>query len=304
MQTDDGLFGDPSISITGPWIPYHAEIRGDFICWNRDYDPEDPPSSTNIFAAAVHLMDRGSSEANLKRMLDAFIGLKNEQDVLRFVKTFGTLQLCTKGDPVTRVHSPSASLDCMPEGWSDNLWCERIDQWLSYVQVADGILKVASALHQDEQAPEEYWRGTNFILQGPDTVTDSDDPRLTYPNGQVNYKWIAGRSVARQQKHLALLVEAWLSFGDIQFDFAWTPSGPDFGLNGNTFSTLGIQLMMAVSSRQRFSICSLCGRLYARKNKPQRRRRNYCDDCKTRGSTLRKQAQRAKEKRLKEATDG
>ena len=300
MQTDEGFFGDPSIPITGPWIPYHAELRGDYICWNRDYDPKDPPSSTNVFAAAAHLMDRGPTEANLKRMLDDFVGLKDEQDVLRFVKTFGTLQLCTNGDPVTRVHSPSASLDCMPEGWLDNLWCERIDQWLSYVQVADGILKVASALHEDEKAPEEYWQGTNFILQRPDTRPDIHDSR---PNGLVNYKWISGRSVVRQKKHLALLVKAWISFGDIQFDFTWAPSGPDFSLNGNTFTTLGIQLMMAVSSSQRSSICSMCGRLYARDRKPQRRRRNYCENCKTQGSTLRKQTERAR-KRLKETTDG
>lgn len=305
METEDGLLGNPALPIIGSWIPYHSEIRGDFVCWNRDFDPDDPPSSTNLGEAFVHLKSLVPSKANPKGMLDTFIRIKNESDVLRFVQKYGALQLCENGSTVTRLHGPLDGFPCMPDHWIEPLWHERLDHWYSYVRVARGIIDAASALHEGERASEEFWYGTNFILEPLDVVSDIEDPRLSDANGQVNPKWISRQPVARQRRHLASLVEAWLYRGDVQLGFSWGSSGPDFDLNGATFATLGIQLMFAVSKNQRLTICDGCGKPYTRDRKPQRGRRNYCPDCIERGIDIRdrKRRQRANDL-MKEGTNG
>lgn len=270
--------------IAGAWAPYYAELTEDSICWNDQMDPNNPPDiltngALDFYKAYIAHPEMKPKEVDPKGMLDAFIRIKSGPEVRNFVMRYGPLELCSDGLPATRWHRPGLGLTCMPPSWEGcDTWCEKLAHWLDYVRIANSIVDITSALNQDQKAPADCWAGTQVFL--------SIDTQTT-----------ARQGIAQQKIWLAFLIEGWLQLGDASLTFSWSRSEPEFSLHGNTFATLGLQMMFAVSQKQRLVFCSACGEPYTRKRKPQRHRNNYCSQaCKKSGAVLRKRAERQKKR--------
>ena len=221
-----------------------------------------------------------------KRMLNAFVRIEDGSGVLNFARRFGVLELCAKGDPLRPDHRPNqlkhlAPPECIPKGWPKRPWHERVDHWLKYVREADGVVKIGSALRLGQQPAESDWDDVLSIMQG----------------GSVTYTYnVSEIDPIYQYQLLGQAVDHWLMNGHVRPSFWWSESGPVLGLTGNTFGTIGIQLMFTLTKALGVAVCSGCGRGYLRQvREPQRGRKNFCPRCGERvASRLRKRAERAR----------
>lgn len=286
METPDGQMGDPALPIADTLIPVFSELQDGYVCWHPEYDPQNPPDDTGPsgYIDVTRMLERPNQiDAKTDGMLDAFIQLRDGEGILRFVRTFGPLHLCSDGLPLTELH-PGLELDCIPHDWPYCLWPEKLDHWLKFVRRAKAILGIAAALHQEEKGDSVDWALLEYSIK----------PAGGY---RINLKDMSRESLRTQRQNLAWRIEDWLNHGDISQSFTWPDRGPSFGFVGSTFGVLGLQLMFAVSKGQRMTICDGCGGAYTRDRKPTRGKRNYCTACKDGGVDKRdrKRRQRARE---------
>jgi len=286
-MTRDGQssLGDPAFPLVNVVIPkyIHLEDGKLFWGWTGPYDQLGPMWGMEELWAGVDLkalmalgMTTGPPPAvSPKRMLDAFIAIKNPEEVLRFAQTYGVLGLCAEGEPPRPEHRQTKySQACIPEGWPRTLWYERVDHWLMYVRQTNAIVKIAAALHNEKLTNDSDWK------EAVDTPF--------WANTDVSN--LSRSSREHQLEYLAVVIDRWLRIGDIRPTFSWTSSRPRIRLAGSTFGILGLQLMFAVSKSQGLAVCDGCGQAYLRMGRvPQRGKRNFCPDCgETVASKLRK----------------
>ena len=188
------------LSLTEGMIPSYLKLEGDRLYWsyaseagtNRPLDHllEDDAAFPDV--ETVQLQDGMTVEVisiespryvDPKRILDNFLRIKDGDDVLRFAKRYGVLELCAKGDPMKREHRrPFRSEDCFPEGWPSTPWHERVGDWLRYVNGANAILRIAAALDLNETSMASDWE--QVVESCPGYFTDPTGASLQVPNAQ------------------------------------------------------------------------------------------------------------------------
>ena len=137
MLIEAGMFDadHPDILLVGSLpigqlsIPKHIGLAGNSLYW-YDYP----------------LDDYARDKANDSGALNAFIRIKTSDDVLRFARRYGPLNLCSHGRPPMHRGENQERSWCAPCGW------ESIDKWLAYVGLARSCLDFAATL---KVAPEK-----------------------------------------------------------------------------------------------------------------------------------------------------
>lgn len=243
MADKDGMIGSAHFLWTvSP--PPHAQLNGDRLEWW--YDNWDP------FKGEATPPDRSTSP---KRMLDNFVSIRTDKDVLRFAQRFGVMFICQHGLPATHSspHSTAYPWDDLPQpgekrGWcmalgSDNAkwsegkgWNEEalwapLDSWFHYVGLARAILNLGIALHSGQPGAVDDWKA---VLTGG----------LARQIGQeeVLAEVLAGKRSGRAgvipgfryyvpptapgRLYLSSAVSAWLYLGNVRPSLVWPP--PDF----------------------------------------------------------------------------
>ena len=103
----------------GPLVPAHIELRGGELVWD-----------------AVTISHR----ADPRRMLDAFVRIKDADGVLRFARRYGPLLLCSRGEHLGRDHrGEGCALDVGPP-WDRGV--ESIEHWMRWVREARAIMRI------------------------------------------------------------------------------------------------------------------------------------------------------------------
>lgn len=227
-------------------------------------------------------------------ILEQFVRLADgSTDAIRdYALKWGVLGICKHGLPRThnfrRLGPPRF---CMPTGYRSiddfgtcTAW-EPLSAWRHYSRLAQGILDIASRLHQGESVDDEdLWKQAGIEFMGYDDA-DKRTRRIF------------------QQFTISVEVNGWLELAGVRPFFSWgegeeatvalgtTTLGfstamqkewlPKLShLHGTTlFGALGIQILMAVSRKEGFAICSACGMPYAPKRRPNPKRRRYCHRC-------------------------
>ena len=200
-----------------------------------------------------------------KGMLDAFVSIQGEQDVEKFARRYGVLDLCEHDIPVIERHP------CRPRG-SPGLCWEPAEVWIRMAKEARAVLNLASWINQDNPPAESDWSDISSIEFFPEKP----------------------RSAEEMKGRLYAVVNEWLSLGSPRVTFSPEDQGSVFGFGGGVVAVIAVQLMLAVSNSQRLAVCYGCGHPYTRGRKPQRGRKNYCLTCKKAGvdAKIRKQVQR------------
>jgi len=300
------FFGDPVLPLFETVIPTYLKLKGDRLYWSISSIENEDGTTRPTDHANRNKVSPGSSDPSqeikslrnalarnslrgydpnftTKGMLDAFVRVREGNDVLRFAKRYGILELCEHSLPMAN-GSPSrcaAGYSCRPRGWPGLCW-DPIDGWLRFVRQAKGMLGIAAALNQGKTPDGIHWTNADHRDLSEETTTFG--------------KYLSSEDLNFQQHLLARSIGEWLRMGEVEPLFTWPESGPAIGFIGTTFGTLAAQLMFVVSKSQALAVCSGCGQPYLRRGKkPQRGRRNFCPSCgeKT-ASRLRKRDQRAK----------
>ena len=196
-------------------------------------------------------------------MLDAFVRLEDEPDVLKFAQRWGPLRLCSHN--LTSRHGTQTiffDVEGKCETGKDE---EPLEAWFLWADSARALLSVAANLHQGQEPSLDVWRRAEQML----------NPRATR----------ASESTVRQSKlwesqiYCGDLVWAWLDIARISPKFTWDGT-PQFFLWTDAFGTLGLQLAQAIARSHGLAVCDGCGVAYMRQGrKPQVGRRNYCQSC-------------------------
>jgi len=271
-------------------------VRNGFLMW-QFREPDRVIEGTAIFNTPIPSprarLDLGTRVRNEKDMLRRFVELcdSSDQAVLEFAKCWGRLRLCEHSmphdhGPLTmyklRVPQPVARRiiksrrtrlprDIVrPACFS--LTGESLHAWRFFSRQAQAILKIAARVHSGRVGANEDWE---WVLDG----------------GLPGHPG----SATAQLNHV-FLVEAlrgWTSLGRLRL---WVPDlEGKIKLTGfDLFAKLAIELVLAVSRRKGFGVCSACGRQYEPSRRPARDRSNYCDDvrCQREAARRRKAASR------------
>ena len=219
----------------------------------------------------MHMCYHG--DVSTDEMLDYFTKIKSGDGVLRFARRYGVLELCGHGHhrhedatecPEPRRPSPVEYPDDEAEGW---LFREPLSGWFRHVQVVNSILRVAAALRLDEAQSPEDWQ------------TIKDDELLGYPfrRHDLSLGW----------EGLSYVLNTWLRAGNVSPEVSTQDGRRKITFGGDTWSTLGFQTALAVTGEGRTAVCGGCNRVYSRLRKPQRGRRNFCQECNEDGTAAR-----------------
>lgn len=283
MTTDDGSIGDPAIPVEGPDVPPYIRLEDgrmtysfaaqmkegelyplDHLMRGGETWEQNTPRSIDDIRGTPKI-----SEADTKEMLDAFVSIQSEGDILRFARKYGVLELCEHDIPVEKGHG----VPCRPRGWPGLYW-EPVDSWMRLVREARAVLMLVAAINQENPTSADDWAAI----------------------ASIDFLWepsvLARDPVSVQKKRLDMVVNSWLSIGLPQLTYS--SSTQILGFDGGVISVIAVQLMFAVSNSQRLAVCNGCGHPYNRARKPQKGRNNYCQTCKDDGvdARLRKRKER------------
>ncbi|GEM_PF-2565249 len=316
-----GLLGITGLPIRKPSVPAVIELHEDHLDWSN---PDGPLTSyteirvlpgsqgDNLELKNVPTYERTSErvEVDATGALDRFARLRTSEDVLRFARQYGVLELCEHGLPAT--HNPrflSIPLIGLVQGpslwvpvgvgvreepsflieergkrpWCEGLGSERIDTWLFWSRQAASILNVANALAKDVPTQQTDWE---IIL------TEKFDRRPLLLEALTARSWIA-------RLYLEGAVNRWLHLANVRLSISWPMPNdkPSLELEATTFGILGVQLLTAVGRAQELAVCDGCSRTYFRQGRrPQAGRANFCPECRERKvpELLRQRRKRAK----------
>lgn len=230
-----------------------------------------------------------------KGLLDAFIRIRSDGDVVQYVKRWGAFGICQthalpaehdgEGLRLSRLtgFEPKELPDgleydslawsrrgrCRP-GWNphpqDEIFSEPLERYHYFSRQARTIAILASALHNHDPGRSEDWER----LGGLNPV--DMDQRL----GSSIDEYGGWRRVVLMES-----INEWLHIGDVRPSVVWFEHEPSFRFFESTpFGTLGVQLLLAATRRQGLAVCSECATPYFRKKRaPKKGFRNYCDEC-------------------------
>jgi hypothetical protein len=253
LTTEGGLMGRSPIP---PYVPTHPEEF--WIADGRLYWRGGP-----VFEAVP-----------TEGLLDAFVRIDSEPDVLRFAIQFGPLGLCRHGFPSGHCldghqflfDSPSRR-QCFPSRPAPA--SEPVAGWFVYARAARAMLNLAAALHNGTLGrPEDWADAFESVPRDQDVIPPDPTDIAKTPLTLIGLRHL-----------LADLINEWLLLGDVRPRLLWE-EGAGITFDAGTFGAMAVQLMQAVSRTNGLAICSSCGLPYMRTGrKAPQGRRNYCPDC-------------------------
>jgi hypothetical protein len=253
-------------------------------------------------------------------ILAEFVRLADSStDAIRdYALKWGVLGICKHGLPRTHNFRQSGlSHFCPPRGFRGdgdldivNGW-EPLSAWRRYSRLALGILNIASRLHQGVTVDDErFWKRAGIRFMG---YEDTDERRRrtfqqfalsTEVNGWLELANVRPFFSWGEDEEATIALGTTILWFSLTTQKDWLPLLPH--LHGTTlFGALGIQLLMAVSRKEGFAICSACGSPYTPKRRPNPTRRHYCDKCGVKAAWRNaQQDRRSKLRKRKDSIEG
>ncbi len=213
---------------------------------------------------------------NTEGVLNDFVKLADASDekILAFTQKWGPLWLCVKHQDC--VWSPNT----VRLGWDGKkdccLWfpAEPLAFYRRYARLVKGILDAAALLAEGKPVPSSLWQEAGW-------------------SGEENQF-----DIAVQRFFLASSVNGWLQGSDVTLWLAWDREKHP-SLNVDTgwgcFQRMWVELAQCLAGARELCICDMCHQLYVRYDrKPQKGRKNYCPECRSKNAKQRAYAEQKK----------
>ena len=137
---------------------------------------------------------------------------------------------------------------------------EPVEAWRTWARRAHALLAVAAALQQKRLGAESDWRmATDMEMETPRPRTEG---------------W----------RLLALFADYWLKAADVrpwpqvQDGVVRLTLGSDWG-HSPLFGAIAVQLVLAISGAEGFTVCDACRNVYAPRRTPRGGEHHYCETC-------------------------
>lgn len=267
------------------------------------------PGAELVEQAGGLYLDAGSTFPDVEAVkhetggvLEGFVKLAegSPDDVLRFARRFGMLEVCECGLPhqhnPPRVYQgttttisftvadqlvrngqsmanvvPLLDLSCKPLWRSGDP--EPVMAWTTWAERARAVLALASRLHRGKPGLPDDWR-------------------VAYPgwpwNDAGTEAWrtaVSGRGIGVERSMLGRVLNEWLALTGAAVSVEWHVSDrrPTIGLAADgLFPNLARELVFAVTKLDSLYVCSGCGELYRPSRRP-RSEHHYCEECRSGG---------------------
>jgi len=247
---------------TDPWWVPEIVLAGDGVLIWRHGGAEHPGHQVHVGP----------------KLLEDFVRLPAADDraIEAYVRRWGVLYICEHNLISSHRHTPRATPQL---GWwwrcdlhvievEGHYWyCEPLDVWRKYAEIARAMLAIAGDLYRDRPGEVNDWR----VVLG---LGNDDEP----PTWALESPW-HGRFFLRS------VVNSWLDLARVRPTLWWTEKITTVTLGNRVlFDALAIQLLHVIGRRRGLAICSSCGRFYTPPRRPAANRRRYCDECRPRAA--------------------
>lgn len=223
-------------------------------------------------------------------VLQSFLDLEGaaSDKIAKFARRWGVLGICRHGLPAihntginTFGDSPAWKLiqrheyrdSCFPAQWSENFWCEPLDEWRYWIQQAKVIVRLGVELHALRSGDPKDWQTMGYEPKfyrgfiGGDKIPPMPPPVTL------------GRIL------LAQYINDWLTITGVQPLFFWEQGKHAFYLGSwgidRLLAALGVQILLLINRSSGYALCSNCGRPFLLRHNQSANRNVYCDspDC-------------------------
>jgi hypothetical protein len=222
-------------------VPSEIELDGDSLAWTTLKPKMRPPG-----------------QGTLSRFIE--LHEATAEEILAYARDWGVIGFCAHGLPASHNHYPFGVSNGVPPCEPLSSWGrlrDPLNLWREYSRRAKGLWQVGIKLDQGRQILASDWE-------------------------------IAGDGLAERAKLLgarATIAEQlsdWMVFGQVRPVFAWNRERKDWEISigaqtfPNLFGLLAIRLMLAVSDKDGFAICTICNGWYMPNRRPAMNRESYC----------------------------
>jgi len=305
LRGADGFLGSGFLPTNQPRAPEDVRLDGDVLRWRAKQAEGGSGPELRLFGELV----------NPTGMLDSFVRIRGAAEALRFAKRYGVLGICEHELPSS--HDVPCEPRGWPDNCWEPLrtWFKYVEQARGLLVIASALHLENHQTVENWVSAFGFGPYFEFLRESQKVVWENleemravgvDAAREGLPEaagaieakvedlGRVQSdsdelaKELAGfvRIPTESREfawfYLCRLVEVWLDNGRVRTGLSWMEqdAGPHLVLSGGTFGHLGLQLAAAVSRGQDIIVCDGCFLPYVRRNrKPQRDRRNFCEDC-------------------------
>jgi hypothetical protein len=230
-------------------------------------------------------------------LLDDFLEIRSDQDILTFARKWGTLGICQEHRVPGCRESSLSGRPCWPEQLSEHgydirtsVWREPTSVWHSVVAKGNIMRRLGDRILSGGAGTKSDWEGVVGPLElasqfATSVHTAKSNPAYTKMLeksgcGHPGQPW---NSVKQAKGMFSIVMQSWLDQGDVRPFFVWerdrwairssVPVGV-FPL----FGTLALYLAVAVAGGIESAICSFCGREYFPQRRPTSGKCNCCGD--------------------------
>ena len=255
----------------------------------RDEDPIPEELGTQEKGDRIGAWEVFASAAqDPSEMVDRFVTIKTDRDVLAFARRFGVLDLCVHGRPSTHL-----GLVRLCSGRQDARWnYELLERWHHYVALMKALLSIAVAIHDRRAGSAQNW----------ETINNSrpKNKRGRFPPANRLIE-----NVSTAQLYLLEELEELILLGGVHPAPEWRP-GEAVGIRhkGNALGLMALQILVAVGGAHAYAICNHCGTSFNRAKKGKPGQRSWCPECRATVSNRQRQRDHRERKSEKERIDG
>ncbi len=241
-------------------------------------------------------------EAHGFGLLSEFMNLADApvESILAFARKWGVLEICEHMLPCTHNLRRAFTLSgrwCTPLIYPDGSqnFMEPIPYWYFYARQMRALLNIATRLKQDMPGLVDDWK----IIQVPGLGRESEVKKIS----EETFARIFGRAVEDDKVFVRMMLDRWLSMGDVRPNLIWDDEQCAVSFDNTLFGMLAMQLMLEIGSAGGIAFCSGCGQTYSpRLRRPKVNQRNYCQKCGRRAALRDAQAARRRRKRAESSS--
>jgi hypothetical protein len=219
-------------------------------------------------------------------MLSRFVDLHDatDQEILAYARDWGVLGFCSHDLPASHNQFPfsvaSGLHPCSPlPGSGFMAHHDPYNLWRKFSGQFKGLWQVAIKLGQKEKIIDTDWEAIPGLAQRAEMFC----VREMHPDARITPQRTAEERRKRGvHQAIAEKVNDWMAFGKVRPDFTWNRERKDWEIAisakavPNLFGLLVVSLMLAISDKDGFAICSICNRWYMPDRRPAANRKSYC----------------------------
>jgi hypothetical protein len=223
-------------------------------------------------------------------MLDDFLMIRTDDDILNFARKFGTLGLCKEhATPGCNERLRGGEL-CWPEqvrSYSGPLskgpvWREPLWAWHRVVARANVLRRIGARIQSGAAGSKSDWE---IIIIPEDRSAEKRSGLLSkiMSDTGVDHLGQPWRSARSAQHRFSWIMQSWLALGNVRPSFDWDRDR--WAIRSSVpsrawplFGYLALHLAVAIAGGMQSAICSFCAREYFPLRRPTSGQRNCCGD--------------------------